>query len=167
MFDSFSEDDIVMAFFPCTRFECQCSMNFRGEGNQMKKWSDSKKLKYDLYLFEDLQRNYIAITKMALIALARGLRMIIENPANKPHFLTSYWALKPKIIDMDRRENGDRQKKPTQYWFINTEPKQNLVFEPLEMVEQRIHEKMHDKAQRSEIHPQYASRFIRQYIMEE
>ena len=133
----------------------------------MKKWSDSKKLKYDLYLFEDLQRNYIAITKMALIAISKGFRMIIENPANKPHFLTSYWALKPKIIDMDRRENGDRQKKPTQYWFINTEPKQNLVFEPLEMVEQRTHEKMHDKVQRSEIHPQYASRFIRQYIMEE
>lgn len=132
----------------------------------MAKWDAKQKLEYDLYLFEDLYRNYIAITKLALIAIERNLKLVIENPANKPHFLTSYWALKPTFIDNDRRENGDRQRKPTQYWFIGFKPHQNLVFEALDYVEKRTHMACNDKLKRSEIHPQYASRFIRQYLIE-
>ena len=64
-------------------------------------------------------------------------------------------------------------KKPTQYWFINCKPKNNLVFEPLEYVEQRIIATVKGtdctsrKTERSMIHPQYADRFIRQYILDE
>ena len=80
--------------------------------------------------------------------------------------------MKPKIIDKDRRLNGDYCTKPTQYWFIGFEPEQNVVFEPLDYVEQRRIEKMKNreksrKTMRSEIHPQYASRFIRQYILKD
>ena len=167
IFDDIKQDDVIMAFFPCTRFECQCSINFRGEANQMKKWSDKRKLEYDLYLHEELARNYTSITELALIAIDRGLKIIIENPATKPHYLTSYWPIKPKIIDKDRRKNGDRQKKPTQYWFIGCEPKNNLVFESLNYVSPRTHEKTSSQEKRSEIHPQYANRFIRQYLIDE
>lgn len=167
IFDSFSSDDLILAFFPCTRFECQCSILFRGEGSQMKNWSDKKKLEYDLYLFDDLQKNYTTITKLVLICLERGLKLVIENPANLPHFLSSYWAIKPDIIDNDRKLNGDRQKKPTQFWFINCKPKQNLVFEALDYVKTRTHQTTCDKVKRSEIHPQYANRFIRQYLIDE
>lgn len=167
IFDNMTSDDLVLAFFPCTRFECQCSMNFRGDGSQMRGWNNERKLEYDLYLFDDLSRNYIAITKMVLIALKRGLRMVIENPANKPHFLTSYWALKPSIIDKDRRLDGDRQRKPTQYWFVGFQPKQNVLLEPLNYVEPRRHESLPPNSPiRSEIHPQYANRFIRKYLLD-
>ena len=71
-------------------------------------------------------------------------------------------------------ECGDWMKKPTQFWFINCEPQQNLVFEPLDYVEQRKNDYVTKKSTgkdiqvaRSEIHPQYANRFIRQYIIEE
>ena len=158
---------MILAFFPCTRFECQCSINFRGEAHQMMKWGNKEKLEYDLRLHEELSQNYSAITKMALICCNRQIPLVIENPYNKPHYLSSYWCIKPSIIDRDRRENGDRMKKPTQYWFINCKPKQNVVFEPLDEVETRIHEKLHDKQMRSEIHPQYANRFIRQYLIDE
>ena len=167
IFDRIAETDLIMAFFPCTRFECQCSMNFRGDGSQMLKWDDEKKLKYDLFLFDGLSKNYKAITKMALIAIKRNFKLIIENPANKPHFLTSYWALKPKIIDKDRRLDGDRQRKPTQYWFIGFDPKQNFVMEATEYTQSRRHESLPPNSPlRSEIHPQYANRFIRRYILD-
>ena len=82
--------------------------------------------------------------------------------------MTRNWSIKPKVIDLDRRANGDYYKKPTQYWFINCDPKNNLVFEPIDWVESRetIAELKgkNREAMRSEIHPQYANRFIRQYI---
>lgn len=136
----------------------------------MRDWTDEQRLEYDLKLHKELTANYEAISKLAVLCFRRGLRAIIENPYNQPHYLTSYWALKPKYIDKDRRENGDYFKKPTQYFFINCEPQGNLVFEPLDYVETRNIERMlvNDKSakvRRSEIHPQYANRFIRQQIL--
>lgn len=98
--------------------------------------------------------------------------MVFENPYSEQHYLTKYWCLKPAIIDRDRTENGDYYKKPTQYWFIGFKPQQNIVFEPLDYVEPlKINNlwgtKHEDVVMRSKIHPQYANRFIRQYILEE
>lgn len=99
--------------------------------------------------------------------------MIIENPYTQPHYLTTYWCIKPSLIDKDRTQNGDYYKKPTQYWFINCKPKNNLVFEPLEEVQIRniarvkSTDKTSRKTERSLMHPQYADRFIRQYILDE
>ena len=56
--------------------------------------------------------------------------------------------------------------------FIGFQPKNNLVFEPIDYVEQKkINDlwgtKKEDVAERSMIHPQYANRFIRQYLIDE
>ena len=91
------------------------------------------------------------------------------------HTMTNFWCLKPSIIDRDRRLNGDYFKKPTQYWFVNCKPKNNLIFEPLEEVpNMQIEHVTNDnplkadrKTVRSMIHPQYADRFVRQYILDE
>lgn len=171
IFDNMASDDVIMAFFPCTRFEAQILLHYRGDAVQMKKWSDIQKLERDLELHAELSENYELITKLAIIILKRNLRMVFENPWSTQHYLTNYWCLKPKVIDHDRRLNGDYMIKPTQYWFIGFEPKQNLVFEPLDWVEYRTHQGMKAKdgldktKRRSEIHPQYANRFIRQYIL--
>lgn len=85
--------------------------------------------------------------------------MVIENPYTQPHYLTIYWCIKPTIIDKDRTQNGDYYKKPTQYWFINCEPKYNLVFEALEYTERKVIEtvtgtgKICQKTERSLMHP--------------
>ena len=171
IFDDLDENDLVFAFFPCTRFEAQISMSFRGEAKQFKNWTDAQKLEYVLGLHKEVSENYEAITKLALLAYSRNFRLIIENPANKPHYLTSYWPIKPAFIDKNRRENGDYQKKPTQFFFINCEPKQTLLFEPLEEVEYRTHQwatvqdGLSRQTLRSMIHPQYARRFIKQFIL--
>lgn len=171
IFDRLEPDDLVLAFFPCTRFEAQISMAFRGETAQMKKWTDKQKLEYCMKLHDELHENYELISKLACIALDRGFRMVIENPANRPHYLNSYWCIKPSMVDRDRRENGDYSVKPTQFWFFNCKPKQTLLFEPIEEVEYRVNaiskppEGMSRATMRSMIHPQYARRFIKQYIL--
>ena len=94
--------------------------------------------------------------------------MIVENPYGQ-NYLDYYFPIKPKIIDKDRTKNGDCYKKPTQYWFLNFEPQNNFCMIPLEYVKTKQIERITGKdrqRKRSEIHPQYARRFIAQYILE-
>lgn len=173
IFDEIQKDDIVMAFFPCTRFEAKVPLLMRGQLPQQKKWTDIKKIEYSMQIGFEQQEMYQLICKMAVIFLKKGIKAVIENPLTPPHYLTEFWPLKPAIIDKDRTENGDIYKKPTQYWFLNCKPKSNLVFEPLLEVEQKKFKKVTSterasrKVERSMMHPQYADRFIRQYILPE
>lgn len=172
IFDNISKDDLIFAFFPCTRFEAKIPLSFRGELYQQKKWTDEQKLEYSMNLHKELHELYTLLSQMVVVCIKKGLRLIIENPYTQPHYLTTYWCIKPKLIDKDRTMNGDFYKKPTQYWFINCEPKNNLVWEPLDYVEQKTisHATNEDgksrQTIRSMIHPQYANRFIRQYIID-
>lgn len=169
IFDNISQDDIIFAFFPCTRFESRIVLAFRGEQYQLINKTDKEKLKISMKLHDELHENYELISKLAYICLDRNLKLIIENPYTQPHYLTNYWCIKPKIIDKNRRENGDYMEKPTQFFFINCEPKQNFVFEPIEYVPKRICDYVQGKDRariRSEIHPQYAERFIKQYVID-
>ena len=167
IFDDFKKQDTIIAFFPCTRFENQILLHFRGESMQQKKHTDIQKLKKDLQLHKELHELYTLITKLAIICLRKEIPLIIENPYSTQHYLTNYWCLKPSIIDKDRTENGDYFKKPTQYWFIGCEAQHNFIFEPLEIVEIKTIINTHDKVERSLIHPQYANRFIREHILKE
>ena len=171
IFDNITTDDLILAFFPCTRFEQQILLWFRGESKQQKNNTEIQKLQKCLTLHEELHTNYRLITMLAIICLRKKLPLVFENPYSEQHYLQKYWCLKPKIIDKNRRENGDYYKKPTQYWFLNFEPKFNFIFEAIDWVEpKKINDlwgtKKEDVAERSMIHPQYANRFIRQYLIE-
>lgn len=173
MFDKISPDDLIFAFFPCTRFEARVPLLFRGQATQQKDWNTEKKLEYSITLQNELTELYVLLCKMVIVAIRKGLKLVIENPYTQPHYLTTYWCIQPTFVDKDRAKNGDYYKKPTQYWFIGCVPKNNLVFEPLEYVKKRIVADVKGtcqtsrKTERSMIHPQYADRFIRQYILDE
>lgn len=166
-----TEDDIVLAFFPCVRFEAKIPLGFRGQMPQQKKWNDKQKLEYAMQLHDELHDLYKLICKLIIICMDKNIKLIVENPATQPHYLTTYFPIKPKLIDKNRRDDGDYYKKPTQYWFINCEPKQNLVLEPLEIVRKgtiagkSLGTNHSRTVERSMIHPQYARRFIKQYIL--
>lgn len=172
LFDSIGPDDIVLAFFPCTRFESQVQMYFAGNHFSAKKWSDLQKLEYVLKLHEELHFLYSMLCKLFIISNRGGWRLVVENPVTQPHYLTTYFPIRPAIIDRDRAKNGDYYKKPTQYWFVNCEPEQNMFFEPLEersvlKVERcATEEGKNRKVRRSLMHPQYARRFIKQFILD-
>lgn len=158
--------DLIIAFFPCIRFEAQVLLNFRGENSGFKNWDLRKKLSYNLKLHEELNKNYQLITKLVIVCIDRNIPLIIENPYGEQHYLKRYWCIKPKVIDMNRRDEGDYYTKPTQYFFINCEPKNNFIFEPLELVEYKTVDSQ-NTVNRSMLHPQYANRFIRTYIIDE
>lgn len=172
IFDNISQDDLIMAFFPCTRFEAKVPLWFRGECYQQKNWSLLKKLECSMQYQKELTELYLLLCQLVIVCIKNGLKLIIENPYTAPHYLTTCWCVKPTIIDKDRTQRGDYYKKPTQYWFINCEPKSNLVFEPLDYVEKRTIAHEHKrgnidrKTNRSMIHPQYANRFIREFILD-
>ena len=171
IFDNINPDDLILAFFPCTRFEAIVPLWFRGENYSQKKWSLERKLETSITMHKELNDLYVLLCKLVIVCIRRNLRMVIENPYTQPHYLTTYWCLKPDLIDEDRTLNGDFYKKPTQFWFINCVPYNNLVFEPIDYCDCRIITRTKKgkntsvKDERSMIHPQYANRFIRQYLI--
>lgn len=180
IFDRITKDDLILAFFPCVRFENQIMLGFRGQQYQQKDWPLKKKMLYDMQLLEELKHNYDLVNKLFIMCMDRGLKLIMENPYSEEHFLRRYWCYLPAVIDKDRRESGDYYKKPTQYWFLNCEPKNNFLFEATEYNAIdckdtiRMMNKTHwgdiansKKEARSMIHPTYADRFIRSQILDE
>lgn len=169
-----------MAFFPCVRFENQIMLAFRGQSHGMEKWNYKQKMRHCMKLLSEVKDNYDLVNEMFILCMDKGLQLVMENPFSEEHFLRRYWCYPPAIIDRDRRENGDWFKKPTQFWFLNCEPKNNLVFEPIEFLNFNSADMIRQmrksdieatgaktiKQARSIIHPQYANRFIRQYLLE-
>ena len=174
IFDNFDSEDILMAFFPCIRFENQIILWYNGKAYQQRNWDDIKKLEHDLKLHKELNQMYELITKLTIVALKRKLKLIIENPYSTQHYLTRYWCLEPSIVDSNRRLGGNYYKKPTQYWFIGFQPKNNLIMDEAYYIYPKKKQACADitvcqnhegKVERSLIHPEYARRFIKEYIL--
>lgn len=186
IFDKIGTDDLIFAFFPCIRFENQVMLFFRGQAYQQTAWTDEERMLYDMKLLDEVQDMYRLVNKLFIVCIRGGYRLIVENPFSEEHFLRRYWCMQPSIIDRDRRENGDYSKKPTQYWFVNCTPEQNVLFEAIpdnsllpetddtqkgrwaamKTIDfQKMGARDRETA-RSLIHPDYADRFIRQYITE-
>lgn len=172
VFDSIKTEDVTVAFYPCTLFQENNALFFSGQSYQFVNYSLAQKMDYAIERHQKLNLFYTRLCQLARIYAKRGLRLVIENPATPPHYLTTYW-IPCTFKDKDRTVNGDYYKKPTQFWFIGFEPKNNVLFEPVEPVERLNIErakkdgKMSRAVKRSMIHPQYANRFIRQHILEE
>lgn len=173
LFDNIEECDLVFAFFPCTRFEARVPLLSRCDLPQMKNWATEERLEYSMKIQEEVTKLYTLVCKLFQICLRGGWRMIVENPRSNPHFLTMYFPIKPKVIDQDRSKEGDHFSKPTQYWFVNCDPEQNITLEPIESVEVFTSNTAHlmggvgnRQIKRSMIHPQYARRFIISHIID-
>lgn len=180
IFDNINSDDLILAFFPCIRFENQVMLMFRGQQYQIKNKSYEEKMLYDMELLDEVNEMYKYVNKLFIVCIRKKLKLVMENPYSEEHFLRRYWCYPATIIDKDRRLNGDYFKKPTQYWFLNCDPKNNFLFEalPYNAIEQKSAiENMNSttlkkmgvnnkKTARSMIHPEYANRFIRQYLID-
>lgn len=160
-------EDMILAFYPCTRFETQIQMGFKGTLYQFAQWTDEQKLEYDLKLHEELHQLYMDLCKLTLVCIRRNIPLVVENPYSKDHYLYRYWCMNPKVVDYDRSKKGDYYKKPTQYFFINCEPKCNLIPEGYTIKKRgKSVEYTTSKVQRSMISSEYADRFIRENILD-
>lgn len=156
-------------------------LQFRGQKFGMDKWTYTQKMRHCMKLQHELTDMYDLVNMMFITCDNKGLRLIMENPFSEEHYLRRYWCYPPSIIDRDRRERGDYFAKPTQYWFLNCEPEYNMLFEvtdyhgieckdPIEMMNSKhikdaMGKDISTKVARSMIHPDYANRFIREFIL--
>ena len=72
LFDRIGPEDIVLAFFPCTRFEAQVQMWFAGTHYTAQKQNDLQKLQYVLKLHEELHFLYTMLCKLFIISIWGG-----------------------------------------------------------------------------------------------
>lgn len=172
LFDNITKDDLIMAFFPCIYF-CQSSqmgmtleyVNYRG-------LDEKGKLDKILERSENREYFYKKIIKLFGIAQIRGLRLIVENPANHPHYLlfAQNFIAKPTLIDKDRTRRGDYYVKPTAYWFVNCKPTYGESFQKPKMVK-KIYDSSPGVAagicseDRSLISPDYARNWICDFVL--
>ena len=141
-------------------------LNYTATAYSMRNWSDEKRIENNINAINELAYLNSVIGKLVIIFLKKKLKLIIENPYDTQHFLNRYWCIKSKIIDYDRSRDGDFYTKPTQYWFINCEPRNNYVNDKLEKLEKRNIKNTRDQVFRSIISNQYARRFIKKYVIE-
>ena len=170
IFDKISKDDLVFAFFPCTRFQTQTPLLSRGESWSYKGWDELKKLENSRKIVSELNENYTHFCHLFEIAFKKGFKMIVENPYSRPNFLRDYFPIKPAVIIENRAEFGDLYRKPTQFWFVNFKPKNELVLKSEAKPTLSINKVKKDgeisrKVRRSLISPEFAKRFIKEFVI--
>lgn len=171
IFDKFSPDDLLIAFFPCIYFEAMQMTYFMNKSINLR--GLTKKQRYDNIIerAENRTNFYVLIYKLVAVCDMRGLRLIIENPATQPHYLlfaTNFIA--PTFIDKDRALRGDYYHKPTAYWFFNCEPTFGLSLKPNRNTKPIMKAKGSKTGgvcseERSMISPEYAKNFICDFIL--
>lgn len=173
LFDLFSPEDLVMAFFPCIHFEAMAMMYYDGSTLNIKSWDKHKKWHAIIEKLEEREKFYKLIYKLYAVCDMRGLRLVIENPATKPHYLLDFQNFPPPtFIDKNRALRGDFYKKPTAYWFVNFEPTHGHTLRPNPTPKTVNGTRGSAKkgmcgAERSQMSPTYAHLFIIDYILGE
>lgn len=169
IFDKIDSDDLIFAFFPCTRFTQQAELLFNQVIKQFRNRSDYEKISAAMQAELERKDLFIMFSKMVQVCLQKKIKIIIENPYSTNHYLVRYFPIKAKLIDMDRRDRGDYFQKPTQYWFINCEPSYNIDAIFKEQIVQRVTKRINYlpsfSKERSEISPEYAKQFIEEFIL--
>lgn len=165
IFDDIKENDLVIAFFPCTYFSDQNQLLSRGDNFGQKEWSMKKKLEYSIDNMEKRMLFYKYLCTLCLIAIKQGFRLIIENPYGKVNFLKQFFPVKPGLVIKDRSKMGDIYKKPTQFFFINCVSEFKLYSDCfIEVDVQKTIESSHG-FNRSVISAAFAKNFIKTYII--
>ena len=171
LFDSISEDDLIMAFFPCIYFEAIQATYYSLNSINVSKLSQCDRIDVAIKRLEQRTYYHGLLYKLLWIINKRSLRLIVENPATKPHYLIGTQNFsEPTYIDKNRMLRGDYFKKPTAYWFFNCEPTNGFTEQNDKQQKIVMKCKKGDMAglcseERSMISPDYARNFICDLIL--
>lgn len=164
IFDKITTDDLIIAFFPCTYFETIQQTYYTLNNNNYRNKSTVERIKLTIDRIKQRTKFHILLYKLVSICFKRNLRLIIENPAQAPNYLTTGQNFPPPtIVDKNRMLRGDYFVKPTAYWFFNCEP--TIGFSYQKDKKQKIISKEHSTIKRSMISPDYARNFICDFIL--
>lgn len=96
IFDSITTDDMIIAFFPCTRFEAYMPLLARAESNQLRNVSLEQKLEYSRKIFSEVNHMYQLWIKMWLVCLRGGAAPRMRKPLHTTPY--PYTVLSCKAI---------------------------------------------------------------------
>ena len=132
LFDNITQDDLIIAFFPCIKF---CNIAEYNQRSAQEKWRrngmDIHRI-YELLKKESDERYmfYQLALKLHAVVEFKGLRLVMENPWHETNYTNYFWFKKVTFVDNDRTLRGDYFKKPTGYWFTNCEPTNGQSYQP-------------------------------------
>lgn len=171
IWDKITQDDLIIAFFPCVYFETvqMCYYQCTHKNNRHKPMIG--RIDDAIERIEQRTRYHVLLYKMVRNALSRNLRLIIENPATSPSYLIGMQNFPdPTFIDKNRMLRGDYFVKPTAYWFFNCKPTYGQSFKMAQYKKTILNTKKSGTAgicstDRSMISPDYARNFICDFII--
>lgn len=162
VFDDITQDELIIAFFPCTFFCENNLLFFNGTSKFFKNYTIREKTDYILRRSKDRQISYEVALKLFSLCDTRLIRLIVENPCSFGHYLYNNFPYKPTVIDKNRQIRGDYFHKPTQYWFVNCMPTYGNSFQNPKKRLKVLKEK---SIKRSLLSPDYARNFICDFIL--
>lgn len=171
IFDNITQDDLIMAFFPCIYFESVQQMYYSLDTNNNKKKPICERIKDAIERIDKRTYFHLVLYKMVFVCYEKNLRMVIENPTGPNGFITSGQNfIAPTFVDKNRLLRGDYFKKPTAYWFINCKRTNGLTIQK-DKKQKTIEGSKHSPVsglcseERSMISPDYARNFICDFIL--
>lgn len=162
------ENDFIIAFFPCTHF---CDANEL----QYRLWTGGKKIDYDKRAVKRLiERNkeraryFELYLEFTYICKQKGIPTIIENPASSgnKNYLVQFSPIEVAYHEKDRSLFGDLYKKPTNFFAINFDMKENFTMFDVNNNKKSIYKDSYGCRERSEITSRYAENFYERFLKE-
>lgn len=122
IFNMITQDDLIVAFYPCIYFCATSQIAFHLGCRNYRKLNDVQKIKKILERSDKRKEFFDRLLKFVSVCLSKNIKMIFENPWSEQTYLKANFLKAPDVVDMNRMERGDFYKKPTAYWFWNCEP---------------------------------------------
>ena len=170
IWDGITNDDLIVAFFPCIYFSALSQMCFFWGCINYRKKTTRQKTEKILQRTKNREKFYSLAVKMLTVAEERGLRLIMENPWGEQTYLKANFVKAPDLVDMNRTRRGDYFVKPTAFWYINCTPTFGYSFQKSDIYLTHDTTKGSKQAglcseERSMISPDYARNFICDFII--
>jgi len=123
IFDDITEDDLIIAFFPCIYFETMQMPYYQLSAKNNAHLPQTERVKEAIDRLQKRTYFHTLLYKLVYISEKYNLRLIIENPYTKPNYLIDTQNFpNPSVVDKNRMLRGDYFTKPTAYWFFNCVP---------------------------------------------
>ena len=129
IFDKITQDDLVVAFYPCIYFSAVSQMNLYINAQNNRHLKGRELFETILKRVSNREVFFVRLIKFCAVCVERNIRMVFENPFSEQTYLKANFIKAPDVVDMNRMERGDYFKKPTAYWFWNCEPTQGFTYQ--------------------------------------
>ncbi len=165
------EKDFIFAFFPCTYFSDMNEMIFK---STYKKQISNGNISNVLKRIDERAYYFKLFLKLCFVVDMLKIPTIIENPSSPIHrsYLELYSPYRPSWREKDRTLFGDHFRKPTNFFAINFEMKENFMMYDEEIFKKSIKSKKRvndvyvetNQKKRSEITSRYAKNFYKRFL---